>query len=393
MTGSPAGLADAGGFSGVDPGRTGAARGRRFEAAGPEDDAAIRRLLRETPLGSGVRLALTREPDYFAAAEAVGVRHAAVVMRDEDGGILALGARSVREVWWDGRPALLGYLEQLRFAPGRRPGRRTLAEGYARILELRRPDELPFHLTSILADNHPARRLLERGLPGLPTYVPVARLVTLVLRVPRARGPGTPEPGQTPDGRPAPETVEALAGLLERDARRVRLAPRWSRRALAVLAAGGLGPWRPLVVRRGAHATGCAAVWDPSLWRQCVVSGYAPALSRLRPWVNPGLRLLGRPALPPPGTRLRLGYLSHLAAEDAESACAVVGEARRTAAGLGLQLLALGLPVGSSWLAALRRRFRGRAYASVLYLVTAPGDRPSLPSLRPEEVAVEVATL
>jgi hypothetical protein len=38
------------------------------------------------------------------------------------------------------------------------------------------------YLTSIASDNVVARRLLERGLPGMPTYRPLCEFVTLVFR-------------------------------------------------------------------------------------------------------------------------------------------------------------------------------------------------------------------
>ncbi len=154
----------------------------RCELATETDDASLRALLRDTPMEGWVRLAFPREPSFFGSAILEGEHAGTVVIRRGPGGtVVALGSRAVKEVWWKGRPARLGYLGQLRFARGWKPGRRTLARAYELVRGCRAPDELPFDLTSIVADNEPARRLLERGLPGLPRYTPLAELVTVVV--------------------------------------------------------------------------------------------------------------------------------------------------------------------------------------------------------------------
>lgn len=384
-------------------------RAWRCELAGPEDDPALRRLLREAPLGGSIRLSFPREPSYFAAARLGGERSATIVVRhpgtDE---ILAMGSRSVQEVWFDGRPALLGYLGQLRAAPGHRLRRRALVEGYGLARRLRAEDELPFDLSAIVADNTPARRLLERGLPGLPVYTPIAGLVTLVLPAGAGRlsrsvarlGSGWPGRGRRTAARlartvarPDPEEIAAVAAYLEGRSRGHRLAPRWDVGRLCELRDGRLGRWHPLVAREGGAVVGCAAIWDQRALRQCVVSGYAGRLRRLRPWLNAALKAAGRPTLPPPGTALRMAYLSHLAADDEEVAVRLVESACRRAVDLGLDYLSVAFPASHPWLAALRRRFGGRPYTSVLYLVHDRDFNPASAGLDARNVRVEGARL
>jgi radical SAM superfamily enzyme YgiQ (UPF0313 family) len=368
----------------------------RFELAEPADDAALRRLLEDAPMDGQVRLAFTREPGYFDAARVEGARHATLVLRGPDGrSVLAMGSRSVRDVYVDGSPARLGYLGQLRWAPGHRPGRRQLAEGYRRMWATRLGDELPFDLTSVAADNLPARRLLERGLPGVPVYTPLAELETRVLRVRTGLGWSGARGGRgaVVVRRATALDMSAMARLLDRDARSRRLAPRWSEEQLAELASGRLGRWCPVVLEEGGDVTGAAALWDQRALRQVVVHSYAPLLGRLRRWLNPLERLAGRPVLPPPGTTLPMGFVSHLSARDAGALRALLAATLQTARAEGLRYLTLALTTGDPLLPELRRRFRGRAYRSVLYLVHEPGtDRP-LGRTGAGDVRVEVATL
>lgn len=346
-----------------------------------------------------IRLAFPREPDYFAAAPHLGCRSATFVIRDETGDIVATGSRTTQEVWLEGEPALLGYLSGLRVAPERRIGRRTLAEGYALARGTRTEDELPFDLTAIVADNVRARRLLERGLPGLPVYTPVGELVTLTFPVGRRTRRGFPPRGgsglEVVDGvGGGPERIAArMADRLAREAASAWLAPRWGVDGLARLAAGGSGSWSPLVAFRDGAVAGCGAVWDQRPFRQCVVAGYAPALARIRRALNLFLRLAGRPSLPPPGSRLRLGYLSHLAADDEEVLAAIVEAALGRAAAVGLDHLSLALAAGDPRLEGLKGRFRGRELRSVLYLVAGPRQDGLAYVPRGSDIRVEVAIL
>ena len=138
------------------------------------DEAGLRALLRETPLGGAIRLSFEREPNYFASVRREGIRHYTVCARDA-GRIVAMASRTV----W---PTAVGYLHQLRIAPSHRYlTRQFLRTGFRMLRETHAADEAPYDVTTIVADNHVARRVLEAGLPGLPTYRPVETLVTMLL--------------------------------------------------------------------------------------------------------------------------------------------------------------------------------------------------------------------
>ena len=157
----------------------------RIDTPRPDDDAAISQLLR-LPMDGRVRLSLRREPNRRLAAAIEGDRHHEVVVRQRsDGQVIAYGHRSVRRLWIDGRPQRVGYLGGLRLLPGVRLPRGLIAEAFAAMLATRRPDEAGFDITSIMSDNHAARRGLERGVPGLPTYTPLGEMMTMTFRVRR----------------------------------------------------------------------------------------------------------------------------------------------------------------------------------------------------------------
>lgn len=338
-----------------------------LDLATPADDAELRRLLRENPMEGAIRVSLEREPSVALAAAVEGERHATVVAREPmTGRVVGMGSRSVLPAYVGGAPCRLGYLSQLRLDRGHRGRLRAVAGGYALLQGTRRPDEAPFDVTTIVADNRPARRLLEARLPELPAYREIAPFVTVVLQTWRRRRRrfGRLERG-------APERLPEIAACLDRHRRRHEVAPRWT---VADLASPercqGLSPTDFFLAVVGGEVVGCLALWDQTGFKQVVVRGYAPRLDQLRPWLNRAAGLLGTPRLPEPGEALPHAYLSHVAVDEDDP---VVFEALAEAAydearARGLAYVVAGFAAGHPFLDVLKK-YRPRRYESVLYAV------------------------
>ncbi len=363
-----------------------------FGAAGPADEPQCRALLR-VPMEGAVSLALEREPDSRVAASIEGDRHHTIVARDRSTGrLLGIGSRAVRRVWIDGRPQRLGYLGQLRRVPAMRGRMRLLAAAFAEMERTRRPDEVPYDLTSIASDNLPARRLLERGVAGLPVYRPLCDVDTMV--IPASRRGFRRLPQGVSRGSEA--LVPRIADCLQRNLRRFRFAPVWTEDDLrSATRTRGLDLTDFFVIRRGDRVTACLALWDQRRFKQVRVTGYAPGLKLVRPWLNAGLRMAGLPRLPAEGRVLDLGYLSHLAVDEDDPASlqALVDAARRAARQRGLGRLALGLTTVHPLRRQLQLPFGCREYRSRLYLVHDRSRRLPASALQGGAPHVEVGTL
>jgi hypothetical protein len=347
------------------------------------DEPELRRLLRDNPMEGEVRVSLEREPDARLAAAVEGERHATVVARRPDGTLRGMGSRSVFDAFVDGRPCRLGYLSQLRLdrRERRRAGLlRLLAGGYGRLRDLRGTDEpdgtspissgIPFDVTTIVADNAAARRLLVAGLPDLPTYVELEPFVTLVAPVPRRRVRRRP-PADVKIDRGSAARMAEVVDCLERNRRRCQLAPRFTEaQLLSPLRSRGLAPEDFFLATDGdgGPVIGCLALWDQSSFKQVVVRGYERRLALLRPAINGLAPLLGTPRLPAVGAALPHAYVSHVAVDDddPEVFATLWAAARDAAAGRFLYLVA-GFAERHPFVAVIRRR--ARAYRSVIYAV------------------------
>jgi hypothetical protein len=320
-------------------------------------------------MDGAIRVSLEREPNAFLGAAVEGEPHYTVVAREPSTGrIVGMGTRAVWNAFVNGQPCRLGYLSQLRVDRAFRGRRRILAAGYAALRELRGPGEAPFDITSIIADNETARRLLGSGIPGLPRYRELSGFVTLVLpAVRRSRKPRAVhiEPGR-------PDRLTEVADCLERNRRHHQAAPFFTAPELASPERSrGLAPQDFRLAVRDGRVVGCLALWDQTGFKQVVVRGYAPRLARWRPWINRLSWALGTPRLPDPGEPLPHAYLSHVAVDedDPEVFRALVESAHAEACARRWAYAVIGLAAGHPWLPWLERRFRPRRYESVLYTV------------------------
>src|SRR6185436_1423673 len=270
--------------------------------------------------------------------------------------------------------------------------RRILAAGYAALRELRAPDEAPFDLTSIIADNETARRLLGGGVPGLPTYRELSGFVTLVL--PAVRGSRK---------RPSvkielcmPGRLTEVVDCLERNRRRYQAAPFFTAaELLSPESSRGLAPQDFRLARKDGQVVGCLALWDQSGFKQVVVRGYAQRLDRWRPWINRLSWVLGTPRLPDPGEPLPHAYISHVAVDedDPEIFRALVESAHAEACARRFAYVVTGFAAGHPWLPWLERRFRPRRYESMLYTVNWGEGSAAVEALDGRLPHVEVALL
>jgi hypothetical protein len=354
-----------------------------YRLATPADDADLRRLLREQAMPGWVSLTMTREPDYFAAAARPPGQEWSVIARDDaTAGHTAVGMYHCRAhaVHWNGAPRTLGYLGGLRVTPAYRHRLRVLRDGYASITRLHAPPAGGFWFTSIAADNHAARRLLEAGLRGMPRYTPLDAYATLAISRRNARRHGLWQALPANADPPRAENTaqwQALCDFYNQHAARCQLAPvltpEWARASGA----------RFHGLRQGGALQACMALWDQRAYQQVRALAYRQPLHALRPLYNLYARCRRRVGLPAPGAALAQTFLAFFAASPRLdiSARALVEDALAHCA---TPVLTLGLHAAHPWLEPLRQALRATAYQSWIYSVSfddppAADGRPAQP--------------
>ena len=361
-----------------------------FKVARRDDDADLRRLLRDNATDGWIRLALTREPDAFAAARTMSPHHGYVIARNrQTQEAVGMCEWSARESFIDGEPRLLAYLGALRIAPRYRHRVGVLKGGFAAVHGLLHHERATaYALTAIAAENHAALRLLGAKLPGMPTYHPLEAFSTFALR---------PRPASLAAfvERASAEDLPAIVVCLARSYRALQFAPVWRARDLGDPdRCRDLKPEDFLVVRRGPGIAACVALWDQNGFKQTMICGYAGWLRWARRLVNLAAPLLAMPHLPAAGRCLRQIYLSLLAVEqnDEELFRALIDAALAEAHRRGFGLALVGLAKRHPLALVLRRSYRPREYQTLLHLVdwSKAREAAALPDARLPHVEIAV---
>ena len=359
------------------------------EHAGPGDADAISNLLQQAMPGK-VSFAMTHGADHQAAVNLASDRVLEVVVRDRSKpapSVVGYGYRAVRPIYINGAITNVGYLGGLRCERALRAAFRVLGSAFDTLASDREADEPPYDLTSVMADNTVVRRGLEKGLPGLPAYVPIGEMATLTIRAAR-------------HGR----LDQRVRRATQRDAGRIRgllddAGPRYhGRQAWQLMPSNHPDPGEQpalddyLIFEDGHDRQGCTALWDQRALKQIVIADLHPTLRRLRHAINLAAYTSGRPLLPGPGHRLNMAYASHATfdLDDSKAACALIAGACAIAARRGIGLLSIGLPASAPVVPRLIRRFKPWVSRSVIYAVS---HQPHLIDLDERPVWMEIATL
>ena len=367
-----------------------------FELATPEDDAELRRLLRENPFPGKMLVSLEREPNYFTGAMVEGPFHQTIIARDKSiGKIIAMGSRSIRDVYLNGTVHSVGYLSQMRIAPGYRTMRKALTQGFEFVRTLHQDGRARVNFSSIIEDNLPARRILTAGLPGLPRLQEYARLHTLAIYCRRKR-PRSPMPRGLQLSKGNYTDIEAIVACLQRNGARYQLTPYWTSDTLFNPEhTPGLTPEDFFLARDGERVVGCLAVWDQSAFKQTVVRGYSGWLARWRWLINMGARVAGYPTFPPLDTPIRHCYASHLAVDEdnKEVFAALLSGLYDYVVGQGYSYFMLGLCQDHPFFETVASTYPHIDYTSRLYLMAWEGELEIFSQVDERVPAVDVSTL
>lgn len=295
----------------------------RVVTATPERDASLLQLLEENAMPGDIDLVMTRRPHYFSTQEDFGIVHSALALEGER----AVGMCRLTEHtgFVNGERQHLGYLGGLRITPSHRHRIRVLRAGFQHLRQLPPPTRC---YTSIAADNHEARRLLERGVAGLPVYRYLGEMCSLAIS--RRRGRRHNLWREMPVDR-----YDDVVEYYHRRASRRQLAPVLTAQWLRNTGATVLG------YDNGHSLKACAVLWDQQAYKQVLVARYSRRARLLRSLYNGYARVTGRVTLPAAGQTLDHCFLAFFAADDEKQLKTLVEDALTWST---TQVMSLGLP-------------------------------------------------
>ncbi len=365
----------------------------RFDLARPDDDAAIRRVLRTNPVPGGVVVSYEREPDYFLGCGTMGRSYQVVVGRNHpDGAIVGFVSRAIRPRLVNGRPEDVGYLSHLRVDKPFR-GHWLVARGFRYMRHLHADGRVAGYLVTITEENVEARGILvDRPRRHFPAFREVDRLHTLALIV---RAPKALPPSPYDIRRGSSEESGAVVAFLREHGAAKQFFPVYD---VDDFGAGpttrGFAAEDLFIARYNGKIVGVLGLWDQSEYKQTVVRAYSGAMRWGRPFYNACARMLGAHSLPPPGEHLRSAYASFIcvAGNDPDLFHLLLRYVYNLAAERQYAFLIVGLSERDPLLA-VARRYAHITYRSTLYTVCWEEGGSFHDRLDDRVAYVEVATL
>lgn len=343
-----------------------------FRLAHQSDDPQLRKLMRETIVPGHIRIAYSREPNFFEAYRDID-DSTQVIIAEDNGQIGGIACRSIRSLLVNGKPSTIGYLSGLRLKPSAQNST-TLARGYSYLKILHADKQTPVYLTTIIHGNNKARDILTSGRAKLPAYIPMGIFLTHVCPVKRSSVP--PVMQDRFQIQPATEiSPQELTDYLFREGSKRQFFPvhKSNGHTSGMLRSIGLG--NVFVAQTQGKIVGTIGVWNQEKSKQHIIAGYSLFLRALRPLLNLSLWARNYHTLPRVGGALRCGTAALICIQNNDIAVlrALLRHALSVAASKGLHQLAVGLHERDPLLPALNE-FLHVVYRSWLYLVCWNGD-------------------
>lgn len=286
--------------------------GLTVRRAETDDHAALEALFRATAMGSQVRIAVQRDPDYFAGASVQAAEPCVWASFEASGRAVGLLSAGKRRVWVEGEWEMR-YLCDLRIHSDWQ--RSTLLSRGYRLLKREVFATGEWAQTLVLEDNVRATELLTSRRAGLPEYRPAGVYRTWLL------------PAQDVSSEPGIHVRRASADdLAEMQRLYDEAMKRRSFGEMLTLSGFGEGRWHGmsledfLVAEREGRVIGTLGLWDQSSFQRLVIAGYSQAVSMLRPIWNGWAALSNNVPLPSPGAVVAMRKATAIACEDDDPA-------------------------------------------------------------------------
>ncbi len=356
------------------------------------DDSELRAVIRRIPMEGSISLTFGREPSFLAAAKTGSLKSETIVGRKApSSSIIGFGERSLRKVYMNGEEKTIWYLHTLRILPKERNAR-ALLRGYQYFHSLPNESSAPYFLTTILDDNITAKKILESGRAGMPSYTRVGTLQTYLIPLRTRKKIRTTSPEI---GRASHLSISSAYSCLDSYNKGYSLAPRYDIPDL--LGVSGIlpafNPENLYTFSFEGKVAGTLGVWDQQSFKQSIVASYSPRMKILRSVYNAQSYFSGSPYLPKTGNQIRMIYACLLSVMGNDTAIfgELLDQVINDWSGIGHDWLVVGLLSGSPLERVVHKK-SARQISSGVYLVHWKEDELVFPD-RFGKIHLEVATL
>jgi hypothetical protein len=282
-----------------------------FVIAEKRHDAQIRALLRENAMPGMIKIAYTREPDYFLGAKS-NYSFSQTLIYESGTRIKAISCRSIRPVYINGNPMEFGYLSGLRIAPDAR-NTIILGRGFEAMRALHADQKTIAYFTTIVENNNPAKMFLTSQRAGIPIYRSLGRYIVHTVFL---NNHFRPKQERVEIVSPPVVSMDAITAFLRECGPQKQFFPVYTNDDATLCDMAGFSSECFFVAVKGSSIVGVAGVWDQRGHKQYTINGYSPLFSCMKPFIDIYLRVKGYHSLPATGDILKAFTISFVCIRD-----------------------------------------------------------------------------
>ena len=350
-----------------------------------EDDKLLRDCLRNSEIEGSISVAFETAPSFFDAVSIQGDESQIITVKSKEE-IAGFGVRSIKPMYFNGQPINLGYLSGLR---GNQKFRNHvfLARGFKLLAELDQDNKVPFYITTIIEDNIKAKKILESGRAGLPTYSPIDILSTFLIKPRKRKKKHNVIKGNQ-------ISLEEIVTFLNQEGSKKQFTPYYYESDFSSARLRGLRHEDFYVAIDNSEIIGVVAKWDQKSFKQTRVTGYSKSIRIARRLTNSLARFTNIPYLPNPGKLLNYFYAAFPTTKNnnPEILDSLLSEISSDANNTNYNYFSIGL-TQSDPLTKTAKSLSSREYRAKVYAVTFDRKNTRVPELNSLVPYLELATL
>lgn len=256
----------------------------QYSLATAADGKDLLALYESDPFTGAISLLYTRRPNPYTSFSREGDRIILPIMRDTTNGRLCgAGCCVLRKAYVNGVIKNTAYLTGLKIAPDYQRRIPYIANVYQKMFSLTEA-EVDLYYTTILKENIPAQKLLEKRRRGMPEYRCICDYTVFCFIPPKMR--------RDPIYSLEKGNVSGLESFYEERLKHYNLSP-------PGVHIYGLQPQAFYTLRRGGRIVAACVLWDQRDWKQYIIKGYRGLFNILK---HLPVRWLGYPDLPKENT-------------------------------------------------------------------------------------------
>jgi hypothetical protein len=342
---------------------------KHFDLADQQHSEELLEILEEAEFKGRISILYTRRPDAMKSIQREGQRVMVYRCIGEDD-TAGFGACAVNPMFLDGKVQQIGYLFGFRVKKNHMHFIRHLPEGYR--FHFDENKNAAGFITTILEENIPARRLLEKKRKSMPLYDYLGQIRTFSMR--------TGQKARLPEGwsinRLERDEIDEMLKFYLEQGQSFQYFPVFSREDL--MQGEKIPAWDSFYILRSPEGkiAAAGAVWDQQSYKQYIIQGYSPGFTFIRPVLNLLAPLLGIPSLPKPGSVLNFFILAFFLSRDMDPLAYGMFLDQMLASQTSYDSCSIGLHESNSLSAVIQKK-RPLIYKSRLYrVIQQPAQAP-----------------